>query len=237
MEFCGFSPSQARRLQRIYSERFYVLHAEYDDALQNGALKISGSTGSVYTVSISAMGALDCDCPDSAGRMLFEPNVICKHRCFVLYKVVRCDIGEVIPKRHLRGSALSKVRKLVRDLSLGLSMLGADLSDPDLCARYERIISAPVNATSEFSFEAPSLQGSADDCAICYETLAEGARLACPQCKNTVHQGCIIRWVLSGNISCPFCRSSCWEKLDPLTGRAKSAQRDSASYVNVLARI
>lgn len=230
MEARNLSPNQLRRLQRMYTERFYVLHTEYDEATQSGHFKVSGSTGSVYTVGLNGAGAFDCDCPDSIGRLSHEPDLICKHRCFVLYKVSRCDVETVSPSPRLRGSALKRVRQRLRDSSADPSTLSANVSDPALRANYERIVGAVEELISGPSFEAPPLLGDqADDCAVCYDSLAEGARLACPDCRNSIHKDCMMRWVRSGKITCPFCRSKCWERLDPRTGRTKPLQ----AYVNV----
>lgn len=159
MEARSLSPGQLRRLQRMYTERFYVLHTEYDEATQSGLFKVSGSTGSVYTVSLTDAGAFDCDCPDSIGRLSHEPDLICKDRCFVLYKVSRCDVETVSPSPRLRSSALKRGRQRLRDSSADPSTLSLNLSDPALHANYERIVGACAKLVSGPSFEASLLLG------------------------------------------------------------------------------
>jgi hypothetical protein len=167
-----------------------VLHTEYDEAARAGLLKVSGSAGSIYTIGLSAVGSFECDCPDSIRpRPMNELNMICKHRCFVLYKVAGGTLDQVYPTSRLQHLALKKVRECVK----GPVLLSPKLSKPRLRARYKELASGS-DLGQLFYAKTPSDE-SEGNCGICYKALAEGALLSCPDCKNTLHKDCIVRWV------------------------------------------
>ena len=43
-------------------------------------------------------------------------------------------------------------------------------------------------------------------CGVCYDTLADGNLLGCPECHKAAHTSCLKEWVDSGQNVCIYCR-------------------------------
>lgn len=68
------------RLERVKSQRFYMIGRERTGNELKETFKVLGSTGNVYTIVIQHVPT--CDCPD------FAKGNHCKHLLFVMLKVL-----------------------------------------------------------------------------------------------------------------------------------------------------
>ena len=76
---------QLLRLDKIYNEDFFLLDKYQDD--NKLIFKICGSTKNIYEVKLYLISKrIYCNCPDSKSWAR-KYGVICKHSCFVLFKV------------------------------------------------------------------------------------------------------------------------------------------------------
>ena len=99
------SPAQLSRFKKIYHEPFFVLSARVSPspdwvgvaagdgqavATAAGTVRfgVSGSARAVYTVALAPDGACACTCMDAAINCR-RARCVCKHVCFVLYRVLR----------------------------------------------------------------------------------------------------------------------------------------------------
>ena len=90
-----FPEAQQRRLERMQTERNFLLEVSTAGADNSTlSLTVSGSTGNVYCVNIDANErTIRCNCPDFDNVAAFY-GVVCKHCCFVIYRVLRSALTE-----------------------------------------------------------------------------------------------------------------------------------------------
>jgi hypothetical protein len=201
---------QRRRFQKLYLERFYVLHVEISGPRGNINLKLSGSTRSVYTLTVMTDGRVKCDCPDFEGHCCHN-GCFCKHICFLLVRVCKIALdARLLADRRLCGSDLHATRCRLELLATGHDRLEADLVDQTLTGKYESVLTQATDVLREFVAQ-PLEEGNVKDCSICYESLDEGERSQCPECHKQIHKDCIGRW-LESHRTCPLCRSKVWER-------------------------
>jgi hypothetical protein len=85
---------QFARFRKIYHEPFYLLESNqaHNIHAQGGDLRfaVSGSTQSIYTVTINSEGTVRCSCKD-AMMTCRRKSCCCKHACFVLYRVLHLE--------------------------------------------------------------------------------------------------------------------------------------------------
>ena len=67
-------------MERVFAQRFYLINREREDGALSEVFKVLGSTGNLYTVTITNLPT--CDCPDA-----LKGNH-CKHLLFVMLKVL-----------------------------------------------------------------------------------------------------------------------------------------------------
>jgi hypothetical protein len=51
------------------------------------------------------------------------------------------------------------------------------------------------------------VEGSGETCAVCLDTMEEGAEVRVLRCKHEFHRSCVDRW-LQGSTLCPMCKRS-----------------------------
>ena len=78
---------QLIRYDKIFTDSFYLLNKFIDN--DNFIFELSGSTRNIYKVRIySRSKMIFCNCPDSYSHGANQ-GVICKHSCFVIFKVLK----------------------------------------------------------------------------------------------------------------------------------------------------
>lgn len=176
---------------------------------------VLGATGNCYTVSIGKQPS--CTCPDS------QKNNICKHRVFVMLRVLKVDRNNPV----LWQKAL--LQQEVEAILKSSSPIAHDVSaDPSVCQELKKRTNLGENS-SQYDVARDSVKG---DCPICTDDMQQSERSMtfCANCKNHVHNECIQFWITarkgqSLDVTCPLCRSK-W-----VDGQNQGAS--GANYVNL----
>jgi len=165
------------RLERALSQRLYSL---WRDA-ETETYRIMGSTGTTYAVGVG--DGCYCSCPDHRLR-----NVVCKHICFVLIKVLRLEAGD--PRLSCLGLPDDEIRRIVNGL--------APLPPP------------PQRAKARAPAARRDYLGLA--CAICMDDMQGHENIVYCEwsCGQSVHAECQQRWLLR-NSTCVCCRAEWWQ--------------------------
>ncbi|WOG87673.1 hypothetical protein DCAR_0206904 [Daucus carota subsp. sativus] len=86
-------------------------------------------------------------------------------------------------------------------------------------------VSSAVRSLPIVSYCGPASQQI--DCAICLGEFEEGEKVKMiPCCKHVFHPGCIDTW-LSGNVTCPLCRSTKMDVIEEVERRWTVDERDT----------
>ena len=220
---------QIRRLNRAKYESLYLLdYSMSKDKNLNTILefKICGSTKNIYTVTLKDR-QLKCDCPDNfAGCRYF--NVICKHSCFVLCKVLKGsesifeplkNLNNMIINDHYMKQILNEFSKLnERIQNQTQTILNKDLietykkiQEQELEQELDKQSNEPYKSIFKYTGDFSKKQES-DICGICFNGLKLDTLMAiCPTCRNILHINCMKKWMNMGKYTCVYCRSSIWK--------------------------
>lgn len=190
-----------QQLNRYYkiNEKFYLLDNKYIDNTYN--FYISGSTKNVYTISITN-DIINCNCPDSSSYAK-KYNVICKHCCFVLFKVLKVcnNTNDQFYKTYkFTNNDMVNISKTFDTITYN----NIDIVDNKLLERYKLINN---NIKSIFDI---TTSNNNEECPICYDLMNDNL-LKCPNCKNYIHKQCMEKWLELKN-NCVYCRSDIWNK-------------------------
>ncbi|KAF9258205.1 hypothetical protein L218DRAFT_742380 [Marasmius fiardii PR-910] len=232
--------SVEERLDRALAQRFFLIHRERDDGTLREVFTVSGSTGNVYTVTISNLP--NCNCPDS-----LKGNH-CKHIMFVFFKVLQ------VPRSSFhwyQKALLNSELQEIFDAAPAPPQLRAHGSIADA-----RIIQAWNRATGRVDAETSTAAATSnvtdnrriptpeDDCPICYDSMHDenkttveslvGSLEWCHQCCNAVHKGCwdnylkFQRTKSTEPVKCVWCRAP-WRNEMTSGGGTKASE----GYVNL----
>ncbi len=189
---------QKQRYDKIYSEKLFLIKQFNNNSELN--FEVVGSTKNIYKICISN-NKFSCDCYD-AKSWAKKYNVLCKHICFTLFKVLKLkNINNICKCKKLNNEEFKYAQSIIKQ-----NNIDEDLISDDLINKYNKLLNSKNNI---FSVDINSLNLD-DDCPICYETL-DGELLKCPQCHNYMHNLCMKKW-LQFNKSCVYCRSTIWSK-------------------------
>jgi hypothetical protein len=159
-------------------------------------VRLSGSTRSVYTLTLDGDGFVRCDCPDFKGQAK-RYRCLCEHPCFLIVKVgkIHAD-NRMFVERPFRGESLAAVASKWRILAIGFASVDPDLVDHDLSSQYAAVVAGEKRMGDGFtSVVADDETAELEDCPICYDSLARGDRQRCPDCNKDIHGICITRWL------------------------------------------
>jgi len=220
---------QIKRLHKAKHEHLYLLdYSMSKDKNLNSILefKICGSTKNIYTVTLKDR-QLKCDCPDNfAGCRYF--NVICKHSCFVLCKVLKGSesIFEPLKNRNnmiINDHYMKNILNEFSKLNDRIQNQNQTISKKGLIDKYKKIQELEENSNSKSKTNEPyksifkytgdlSEKHESDVCGICFNELKLDTLMAmCPDCHNIVHINCMKKWMNMGKDTCVYCRSSIWK--------------------------
>lgn len=223
---------QIRRLYKAKHEHLFLLdYSMSKDNKLNSILefKICGSTKNVYTITLKDR-KLTCDCPDNFSGCRYY-NVICKHSCFVLCKVLKCNesifdplkIGNNIFMNDLYfRNILKEFSKLKDRIQTQAQTQNDSISKKELIDKYKKIQKEEKNNSNSNSNEPYksifkytgdlSETHNEDTCGICFNELKlDKPMVICPTCHNIVHIECMRKWMNMGKDTCVYCRSSIWK--------------------------
>ncbi|KAG8779577.1 hypothetical protein FRC15_010059 [Serendipita sp. 397] len=188
------------RVDRVKTQRFYMIDREKIGSFTRERFKVLGSTGNVYTVTITNLPT--CDCPD------FLKGNHCKHILFVYLKVL-----------NVKESSNLFYQKALLDSEL-LAIFTEAPAAPNSVAN-SRVLTAYANAVgkpgpSGSVADASEMRRNVDgeDCPVCYEemkgkTASElDSIVFCDTCKNGLHADCFRMWSMRTPVTCVYCRAA-----------------------------
>lgn len=220
---------QISRLNKAKHEPLYLLdYSISKDKKLNSILefKICGSTKNVYTVTLKDR-QLKCNCPDNfAGCRYF--NIICKHSCFVLCKVLKGSesIFEPLKNRNnmiINDHYMKHILNEFSKLNDRIQNQNQTISKKELIDKYKKIQEKEENSNSKSKTNEPyksifkytgdlSEKQESEMCGICFNELKLDTLMAiCPTCRNIIHLNCMRKWMNMGKDTCVYCRSSIWK--------------------------
>lgn len=196
---------QELRYARVFYEPLYLLNVEKSESKH--VFKISGSTANVYNISFYPFsGKIFCNCPDAKSHAK-KHHCLCKHICFVLFKVLKESVDKnntnLFQTHYLNSEEKEKAINKINNLNI----YDNDFVNKKYLEKYEKL----KNTDPKTLFSVKKEFKQEDDCPICYDTLEEVKKcVQCPVCNNILHVICMNKWLSSGNQNCPYCRSECW---------------------------
>jgi len=216
---------QLKRLNKAKTESLYLLdYSMSKDKNLNSILefKICGSTKNIYTVTLKDR-QLKCDCPDNfAGCRYF--NIICKHSCFILCKVLKGSESIFEPLRNRNNMIINDhyMKNILKEFSkLNDRIQNQTISKKDLIDKYKKIQKQELESNSKSNEPYKSIFKYTGDlsektdtemCGICFNILkADTEMCVCPICRNITHINCMKKWMNMGKDTCVYCRSSVWK--------------------------
>ncbi|KAI3823504.1 hypothetical protein L1987_04942 [Smallanthus sonchifolius] len=152
----------------------------------NSHFFILGTTGNVYTVTLSATPT--CTCPDS--------TIPCKHILFLYTRVLSLSLSDpCLRRRTLRPCQLTRL--------LSAKVSGEAVAGAPVRRRFLELYRRRNGNKLSVHVE----DGST--CPVCLEELGVGGRrvVACATCKNPVHVGCLMNWKSKRSRTCVICRA------------------------------
>ena len=182
---------QRLRLNRIYNEPIFLMdaHEPHEDSASFGTpsaydFSVSGATRTLYDVCLRKDGTCRCSCPDM--QKVHPTMRMCKHICFVLFRVLKYTDHALFDRNCTLNS--QEVDLLI------VKCRGCQFfTDPTFTTQR------PIEEDSE--------------CPICYCTMGANDKdnpvIGCPECKNNVHAKCMQKWLTKRN-TCVYCRSTAW---------------------------
>ena len=186
--------------------------------------KICGSTKNIYTVILKDR-QLKCDCPDNfAGCRYF--NIICKHSCFVLCKVLKGSESIFEPLKNRNNMIINDhyMKQILNEFSkLNDRIQNQTISKKSLIDKYKKIQEQEEDSNSKSKTNEPyksifkytgdlSEKQETEMCGICFNELKLDTLMAvCPTCRNILHLNCMRKWMNMGKDTCVYCRSSIWK--------------------------
>jgi hypothetical protein len=231
------SEQQLKRIEKVFNEEYYVLdHSEEENKIN---IFISGSTKSVYTISINKSdGKLWCDCPDSKSHAA-RHNCMCKHCCFTIIKIGKLYLtdntnDQIWSTKCMSSSDIESILKRLNRTSTQLtstsSSINEEVEEEDISElindELKKLYISKKNKGTETvstdvkvetvskiltTFDKNDVKELTEDdeCPICYDFLLHTDVKSCPTCHNYIHTACIQKW-LTTKVNCVLCRSTAW---------------------------
>ncbi|KAL4076942.1 hypothetical protein V8B97DRAFT_1355794 [Scleroderma yunnanense] len=230
------------RVDRVMSQRFFMINRRREPNKLREEFSVLGSTGNVYTVMIDKIPS--CNCPDAS------KGNHCKHILFIFLKVLQVpQTSHVWYQKALLTSELADIFAAAPPAPNSVASQRVREAYARATEKTASQCSAETMSSNEQSSSAkgPRRQPTQeDDCPICYECMhgaADTTLVWCETCGNAVHKQCFAEWAKSSphNLTCVFCRSS-W--IDPSVSKGKgkayagntgARARSSEGYLNLAA--
>ncbi|KAI0934905.1 hypothetical protein AcV5_006599 [Taiwanofungus camphoratus] len=212
------------RLDRVFSQRFFMVDRRRVGSELREEFSVLGSTGNVYTVVID--NTPSCNCPDA-----IKGNH-CKHILFIFLKVLQVtqDSGHWYQKALLTSE--------LEDIFAHAPLAPNSVAHPRIKDAYARATGKAIAQTSEDDQrQKKRIPGPDDDCPICYENMhgaSESILTFCEECGNGLHKECFRQWATTAryNLTCVFCRAK-WV-VAPASGSATAGpSRSVEGYLNL----
>ena len=207
------NPEQLIRIEKIYNEPLYLL----DNKREPNKLiyKVSGSTNNIYNIQIYINSKkIYCNCPDSKKWARIH-NVICKHSCFILIKVLKLSNYVLFFENYkLSNEQIEEIKLKNNNLNLNNLNNHTDFVNHDYIKKFKELTNNAENAENnenKKNNKSIILKEDYDNfCAICYDEFTDITNIdkqtQCKQCMVILHKMCLNKWLTMGNITCPYCR-------------------------------
>ncbi|KAF7327866.1 hypothetical protein MKEN_00366500 [Mycena kentingensis (nom. inval.)] len=213
------------RVERVMSQRFFMVdRVREGDALVE-EFKVLGSTGNIYTVTIKNLPS--CDCPDA------QKGNHCKHILFVFLKVLQ------VPQSSGHWYQKALLSDELQSVFANAPMAPNALANPRVRAAYAKAVGKP-DAPPEPEKSNKRMPGEGDDCPICYDSafnVPEKNLTFCETCGNAVHNECFGQWKQtcrsqSKDLACVWCRAK-WPVAAAGAGGSGAGANLEEGYVNL----
>lgn len=203
---------QIYRYDKLFSDTIYVLNKNVDN--NTLIFDISGSTKNIYKVKIYPISKMIfCNCPDSKSHTK-KLGVICKHSCFVLFKVLKLfsnieDIDSInyFQRLYFTDEQFNTIKINFNNINISLS---SDIVNLEYTQKYQELIKNNIHNTDNNTIT-PRINCDMY-CSICYDDYTKNEltnydiNRQCAICKTIFHKKCLYKW-FETNKSCPYCRS------------------------------
>jgi len=236
---------QDKRFTKIFNEPFYLLDLKSNQD-GNYVFDVSGSTANIYQMTIYPEHKnVFCSCPDARSHAK-RAGVVCKHACFVLWKVLKIQ-DQLLNAQYFQNgylftdTLLENISKRFQELLQIQSLEDEDFVNPEYLEKFQKIKDNIKDNKKHKKDEPPvskyQLKKEIDDdleCMICFDNIKSSSSatnesiVECPLCHNLIHQECMKKWIKSGKKTCIYCRSPVWKDF----GKEKSS--DETIYSNLL---
>ncbi|KAG8925951.1 hypothetical protein FRC01_009509 [Tulasnella sp. 417] len=215
------------RVDRVMSQRFFMIDRQRNGEDLREVFKVLGSTGNVYTVTIDKLPS--CDCPDAS------KGNHCKHILFVFLKVLSVPVDS---KGWYQKALISSELQEIFD---NAPPNPANVASQRLTEAYGDVTGASSSKGPSKSAQPP--QGRRkfeedDECAVCYETLKDvpdSDLVWCGTCKNALHKECYLNYrrsKIGQPVTCPHCRSEMEDPTPSGKGKGKASISEDG-YLNL----
>ena len=218
-ELCGkvANPNQVTILHRIITDKEYskIYLSGYEPNTDTkgkkadliGTVKVLGTYNEKkqcreeYDIKLyksDPKGMFWCSCADHKFNST-KKNIVCKHICFLI-----CKIAKVLKPEVFENKKFSD-----QDLATLLAKLTAK-GDGDIWS--DKTVAKILGKITLETFK-QFVKAIEDCCPVCFNDLEEVDKpnlLACPTCKNYIHEECADIW-LEQKQSCAMCKSDFWK--------------------------
>ena len=198
---------QLIRFEKLNSEDFFLLSKSNDEFKL--IFKICGSTKNVYETKIYFKSRMIyCNCPDSKSWAR-KYQVICKHSCFVLFKVLRLKINKLdfFNKLIFNEDEILEIKNNYDKLNM--NNYNEDYLNKNYISKYQEIKDNKNKKKDNIVVNTELSEESF--CGICYIDFDDIKNIKdtfqCLVCFKILHNKCILKWTSMGNKTCPYCRS------------------------------
>jgi hypothetical protein len=196
---------QLNRIDKINYEPLYLLNKTNEN--NKLTFEISGSTNNIYKVQLYFTSKMIyCNCPD-AKKWCKLDNIICKHCCFILLKVL--NFKEELYDNYFNiliftNEQITYLKTQFDKINLNNNIYVNEI----YLEKYNKLINnIQTNETPCITLK----ENQDTFCIICYDTFENILDITnntqCKVCNIITHKVCLNKWINMGNNSCPYCRS------------------------------
>lgn len=210
------------RLERVQTQRFFMVDRKRNGDELREEFQVLGSTGNVYTVVIDKIP--QCNCPDA-----LKGNH-CKHILFIYAKVLQVPFTSHV--WYQKALLTSELQEIFASAPLAPN----DMANPRVREAYARATgkAAPSSSSSGSKRKIPTEE---DDCPVCYENMhgtAENKLSFCETCGNCLHKECFQQWARNkgADVTCIMCRAV-WVGPETASSSRAKANLDEDGYLNL----
>jgi hypothetical protein len=183
---------QSQVLFRLFSNKSDLYLSDFSETQDELVVEVLGTKRAnkraKYRVCLQ-QGSFTCNCSDFIYRGS-KLGVVCKHICFVVFKVAKILSMSFIETRKMSNCESRRFCEAMRSSVLW--------QNKEYCVKALNI------KFKDFTKEKEDCS-----CPICFDAIHETDSVSCPECKNYIHEHCMMVW-LESCATCVYCRSPSW---------------------------